>query len=190
MLLHLFLKRVSYCSLLLLSLWLIGCASTTNMGNTTGSVNSWTAKGKLGIRHNNTAQSLNFIWKNNDQDFDIHMYGSLGIGNVRISKTGETVSLRSNKGTRYADSPERLLREITGWDLPVSTLQHWILGKASPISDILTSTQDDIGRLRSLEQEGWTIQYKRYHKGSGLLPKNIVAKRANLTLTIVIKSWQ
>ncbi len=176
---------------LLTPILLTACVSPPQIGLPDDNLDTWTAKGKLGLRHNNKAQSINFSWANDKDAFDIRMYGNLGLGSIRVNNVGDYTTLETSDGVRRADSPENLLYEATGFRVPVRALRHWIVGRASPLSPIDSVSKDDEGRITKLAQEGWHIEYARFHDDNeSLLPRKILVSQNNILLTIVVKSWR
>ncbi len=100
------------------------------------------------------------------------------------------MTLKNRNGIRTADSAESLLSDVLGWTAPVNELTYWIKGLSSPKSEIGSEQRSNEGDLEQLHQQGWEIHFVKYHQLEGLkLPKKIIAKRNDITLTIAIKNW-
>lgn len=133
---------------------------------------------------------MNFSWQQDHDDFEIRLYGALGLGSVSLQQHAGLSTLTTGEGTRRAATTELLLQEVLGIAVPVADLGYWVKGLASPHSAILAKQYDDDQRLQQLNQQGWNIQFVQYHEPMPLaLPKKIVAQRDDVTLTIIIKSW-
>lgn len=153
---------------------------------------NWQAQGKIAFRIGSRSQSAHFNWTNSGQDYHILLHGPLGQGAVRLQKSGQEHTLKDKEGSWAANSAENLLRQRLGWTLPLSGLRHWIKAQADPTLPLQTQERDpQTGRLNSLRQAGWHIQYLRYQSPPQHdLPRKIVAQFDDITLTLVIKSWQ
>ncbi|MFL0810145.1 MAG: lipoprotein insertase outer membrane protein LolB [Agarilytica sp.] len=154
-------------------------------------IESFLLKGKLGIRTEQRAQALNFNWTQTPKSFDIKLYGTLGFGSVRIHNKNGLVELHTKKGIQTASDAESLLTANTGVQLPLSALESWVLGKASPTAPIAKQSLYPSGKLEQLSQLGWNIYFKQYQAvGNLTLPKKIIATQGSIRLTIAAKSWQ
>lgn len=88
----------------------------------------------------------------------------------------------------------QLLRESTGWEIPVSALGCWLRGvPADPAAmgdahSLFGSDQ----RLLRIEQGGWVIDYAKWQADpvSGIdLPTRINAERASNRVRLVVDRW-
>lgn len=137
-------------------------------------VDRWEVKGKLAVRTNKRGEQINMLWNRNEADHDINLYGPLGLGNVILTSDAEGATLRDNKKKTYHDnSTEELLYRVAGWRVPFAEMQYWILGIPSPESKH-SFQLDNIGRLGTLEQNGWRIEFLEYRIVDGrALPRKL-----------------
>ena len=155
-------------------------------------LNSWKIKGVLGIIYNNKAESANYIYTQDGDEFSIKLYGPLGIGSVQIKGDSNQVTLENSKGQKIqAKDVKSLMIEQLGWYVPVDGLKYWIKGVAIP-SIKYKSKLNHNNLVEMLEQNGWNISYKSYKfvDSKYPLPSRIRMSRDNLIIKIVIKSWQ
>ncbi len=152
---------------------------------------SWRAKGKLGVITAGKASAVNFDWQNDDDIFEIRLYGLLGLGNATLTRDRNGIELVTREERARASSADELLLKTLGWHLPVQELVYWIKGMPSPQSPVVGNKINDTGSISYLEQQGWRITYPSYHEHyATALPKKIIARRQGVKLTIAIKSWQ
>ncbi|WP_173405918.1 lipoprotein insertase outer membrane protein LolB [Francisella philomiragia] len=155
-------------------------------------LNKWQAKGVIGIIYNNQAESANYVYAQDGDNFSISLYGPLGIGSVEIKGDADEVSLENSKGQQItAKDAKTLMLEQLGWYVPVDGLKYWI--KAIAIPNIKHNTElNSKGLLSKLSQNGWDISYQNYELVDSKypLPAKIRMTRENLILKIIIKSWQ
>lgn len=193
---------------LLLIALLAGCATHSGNERVTGEnqnawrthkseisqLDGWQIEGKLGIRSEQNSGSGTLFWLQRQSYYDIRIAGPLGQGASRLtgrSGPGGQVTLEvANQGRYEADSPERLLLEQTGLNLPVSNLLWWVRGL--PVPDSRSDIElDPQGRLLTLAQDGWQLEYDRYATHNGYdLPERIKLQGYDMDITLVIKSWQ
>lgn len=152
----------------------------------------WQAKGVIGIIYNNKADSANYIYSQDGDEFSIKLYGPLGIGSVEIYGDSKHVTIENSKGEKaQAKDTKTLMQEQLGWYVPVEGLRYWI--KAATLPNAKTNIQLNQNKLIDrLSQNGWDISYKGYELVDDKypLPSKIRMLRDNLILKIVIKSWQ
>lgn len=154
-------------------------------------IDGWQISGKIGIRAPQDSGSGTLFWLQRQEYFDIRLSGPLGRGATRLTGRPEAVTLEvAGQGRFEAKSPEALVESQLGWQLPVSNLLWWIRGLPAPESRS-SITLDSAGRLATLEQDGWSVQYLGYAENNGLaLPSRIKLEGRNLQITLVIKDWQ
>ncbi len=85
-------------------------------------------------------------------------------------------------GTREGSNAADLLRQATGWDIPVASMVHWARGLADPTAGVEGLEYDTQGRLRALSQHGWRVDYltgsrPRAHDPSCLQPGGGASRR-------------
>lgn len=151
----------------------------------------WSAEGKISLRYNEERTNASFDWEQQYDNYVIHLFGPFGQGSTWIRRTSKGVSLdNADTGYHRADTPEALMEQFFGWQVPVSGLQYWIRGLAAPDSEAQITEDVDSGRLYTLEQEGWTVEYSEPQAVKGwLLPRKLVARRDGMEVIMVIKSW-
>ncbi|MFT5950337.1 MAG: outer membrane lipoprotein LolB [Francisella sp.] len=155
-------------------------------------LNKWDAKGVIGIRYNGKADSANYVYSQNGDDFSIKLYGPLGIGSIEIKGNDKEAVFVDNKGKKtQANNVESLMMHKLGWFVPVEGLKNWI--KGIPVSDKDTDRHIDNNNLTQvLLEKGWKIDYHGYKMFDDQypLPTKIKMTRDDLSLKIIIKSWQ
>lgn len=153
-------------------------------------VHSWTLNGKIAVISARDSGSATVDWRQSQGAYDIAITGPLGSGGFKMTGRSGAVTLKMADGKSYsAGSAEQLLAEHWGYHLPVSNLNYWIRGL--PVPGIPAKTNyDSAGRLSSLNQQGWNIQFPSYtHSGSVDLPSRIFASSADLKVKFVVYSW-
>ncbi len=154
-------------------------------------LDGWQINGKVGIRAPKDSGSGTLFWLQRQDYYDIRLSGPLGRGAARLTgRPGQVVLEVANQGRFEAPTPETLLAEQLGWELPVSHLVWWVRGLPAPDSKSRL-TLDGNSRLASLEQDGWQVEYTSYTEQNGYwLPERIKMHGENLDVTVVLKEWQ
>ncbi|MFW3896202.1 lipoprotein insertase outer membrane protein LolB [Pseudomonas bharatica] len=154
-------------------------------------LDGWQISGKVGIRAPKDSGSGTLFWLQRQDYYDIRLSGPLGRGAARLTgRPGQVVLEVANQGRFEAPTPETLLAEQLGWELPVSHLVWWVRGLPAPDSKSRLTLDGD-SRLASLEQDGWQVEYTRYTEQNGYwLPERIKMHGQDLDVTVVLKEWQ
>ncbi|PTS86665.1 lipoprotein localization factor LolB [Pseudomonas sp. HMWF032] len=155
------------------------------------SLDAWQINGKVGIRAPKDSGSGTLFWLQRQDYYDIRLSGPLGRGAARLTgRPGEIILEVANQGRYQAASPEQLLQDQLGLNLPVSHLLWWIRGLPSPDSKSRLNL-DEQSHLAQLSQDGWYVEYLSYTEQNGFwLPERIKLSGFDLQVTLVIKDWQ
>ena len=154
------------------------------------SISSWQIQGAMALRTREKSSSSSLTWKQSASDYQIHLFGPMGVGHIDITGNKTQVTLRTASHKKYtANTPEELMQTQLGWHLPVTHLKYWIRGLPAP--DVPAHKHFDLyHHLDSLDQEGWHIAYKRYTSQHGTdLPTKMELHNNDLNVRIVIKEW-
>ena len=156
-----------------------------------GSLDAWQISGKVGIRAPKDSGSGTLFWLQRQDYYDIRLSGPLGHGAARLTgRPGNILLEVANQGRYQAASPEALLQQQLGLNLPVSHLLWWIRGLPAPDSRSRLTLDSD-SRLAQLKQDGWQVDYLRYAEQNGYwLPERLKLNGHDLQVTLVIKDWQ
>ena len=158
-----------------------------------GNLRSWKARGNISVRADRRAWRGRFHWEQAGRRFKMRLSNVLGATLMMISgKFGGAVhAITANGERRRADTPEQLVRELLGVDVPVTNLRFWIAGApayGAPARDARARG----GKLQSFDQSGWRVRYAAWHE-SDELPGRMVLSRApgdTAVIAISIQSWE
>ncbi|KEQ18852.1 hypothetical protein GZ78_01945 [Endozoicomonas numazuensis] len=191
---------------MLLTLWLSGCVTAPKPEAAHSesqrqslwkthqqqlkALDDWSLKGRLGLRVPGQSGSLSLEWQQNNGQYLIYLDGPLGQSVAKIKGQSGAVELEAS-GQRYSGvSPEGLLFELTGWDLPVSLLRYWVVGLPSPESDSNIQLNNQ-GYPALISQQGWQVEYLQYKDFSGVtLPARIKVRQGEVQATLFARSWE
>ncbi len=192
------------CLVLSTSVFVIGCSSTTAPPSAPGQkmpwkkretnltqIHNWNLNGKIGVRTAKDSGSASVTWQQSQGSYNVSLMGPLGAGAMTLKGRPGAVTLTTSDGKHYsAASPEQLLAQHWGYQLPVSYLNYWIRGIPSPSSPASTHF-DQYNRMSYLTQAGWNVQYLGYSKTSmGDLPNQMSITSPSMKVKIIVNSWQ
>lgn len=175
--------------ILLLTLWLAGCAGWGVSGHDDGE--RWALSGKLGLRQADQAESVLLNWSQCGEHYRLILSGPLGQQLARVQGGPEGALFWTNKADpEYTTSPRDWLDQRLGWPLPIGPLQYWIRGLPAPDSPA-TREYDADHQLQKLQQDGWQIEYlERYRDAPSALPRRLRVSQGDRVATLVIRHWQ
>lgn len=161
-----------------------------------GRINRWNLHGRAAIFVDDEVHNIGLRWRRNVDEFVIVLEAPFGQGVMRLESSRETaypIKLSLSDGrVIYAEDAESALFDAVGFSIPVSGLVSWIRGiplKSAGHTHELSAE----GRLESLSQNGWKINYldffERQDEARGM-PRKIYLKHDRLALKIVIEHWQ
>ncbi len=149
----------------------------------------WQIRGKIGVRTEDDGGSAYLDWSQSFDSFYIMLSGPLGQGSTIVSGNPYGARLENSDGTFISDSPEQLVLEHTGWNIPIHQLLYWVKGIPAPYGDS-ERTYNEYGTLKTLQQNQWNLEFYRYGEAMGtLLPQKIKITRDDLKVTLIIKEW-
>ncbi len=154
-------------------------------------MDAWQAHGRIAVRAGNEGWSAGFDWQQAGKDYRIQLRGPFGQGALELKGDTRSVRLtRAGQPSVFARDPEALLEQQSGWRLPVTGLVSWLRGLPDDRGNAV-SQRDAAGRLVSLLQRGWQIDYSEYrHYGDYSLPTRLVLQRAGLRVKVLIDNWE
>lgn len=195
-------------SALLGSVLLSGCATAPQMPSvelnrlwqqhrqTLEQKNDWALTARIAASTEDDGWSGKLSWQQVDGNYQIHFQAPFGQGAMQLLGGPERVEMRtSDEQTIMADDVESLVFQQLGWRLPLKGLRYWVRGLPMPVT---LSTQaaptlafDEAGRLASLRQSQWQVNYEAYHRvGDIVLPKKVYLENHTVSLRLVIDRWQ
>lgn len=153
----------------------------------------WTASGKLALRTSDTSESAAMVWRQDHASTQLHLSGPLGMSATTIESDGQVLNIRQGDDVRTLDisSPEAILQN-TGWELPLSSLAHWLKGLPAPDPKLQRLDFDEqSGLLRGLRQDGWEVRYERYGQFEGItLPVRLQIERGSTRVKVIVSHWE
>jgi outer membrane lipoprotein LolB len=185
----------------MLSLFLISCVGAPRMDapvisewdarrQLLESLSEWEFTGSINVRDANEAQSSRIRWQQQDERYRINLWGTFNVGATEINgRPGEVRIEQQGEDAIVTESPEEMLYQQIGYELPVTELNYWIKGIPAPGASTALKFADNL-QLLSFEQKGWRIDYLGYTNfGRETLPNRIRIQKAPLQLDLIRLTW-
>jgi outer membrane lipoprotein LolB len=149
----------------------------------------WGLEGRIAVSNSRDAGSGRIEWRQTGPRFDIALTAPITRQGWRLTgEPGHAVLDGLPGGPRQGSDAETLLREATGWAIPVRSLPRWVRGlRADPATAGVRFGAD--GRLARLAESGWTIDYTWPDDRAADLPSRIEARRDDARVRLVIDRW-
>ena len=183
-----------------MSAFLLSCSSGTLLNQSTDweiretdllALDSWQLQGRVNARYQDESHTPRIRWQQNDSDYTIRLWGTLNAGATLIHGQPGFVTFERGNETRTASTPEALILEHLGYELPVSQLNYWIKGLPTP-DETHQKVLGEFNQIVSMEQSGWTMNYEDYRVfGDYSLPRRIEMSRdeRNIRLIFIGLNW-
>ena len=152
-------------------------------------VDQFELTGRVAVKLDGKGYSARMRWRHLIDSDAVWLYSPVGSTIATLQANGDMATLvTSNKETFRSDNVQALTREVLGWDLPLSGLQHWVRGRTDPDMPVEEIERDEQQRIVRLTQDGWQITFSSYAK-DGSLPSALVLRFADLRMRLVIDRW-
>lgn len=168
--------------------------------NSVAALANWELSGRMVVRQNGKADSVNINWLQQEESFDLRLFGSLGLGavhvyglpaQVTVEKAGEAAATLPGLGA--------VTQEYFGYEFPTAQLLYWVRGLPAP--GLRGSNTFDANRmlatLRQVDADGrpWNLSFSNYMEldgGPGMvyLPGRIEVQHEGLELTFLVNGWE
>ncbi len=121
-------------------------------------------QGRLAGQHHQDGFSANFFYAQTTQGFDLQLLGPLGMHPIRVVQTPHIVTAYFDGQTYEAPDAEALVYALTGWELPVHFLSHWLQAKPAPTPQATQLTRNTAGQIIHFVQAGWQVDLSYQHR--------------------------
>lgn len=158
--------------------------------DTSASADSWHARGRFSYRSDDTTESGNFDWRQVGNNYQVRLYGPLGMGTVRISGNPDLVRIQARDQDISSDQPLNLMYNMTGLEIPLNSLPHWLLGNpASRNARNLKANPDETHA--GFTEHGWQLSYPGYQQSETgrAIPEELHASKDSVQLRLLIRSF-
>ena len=173
--------------LLVLSIVLSKCSSTTlDLSNHNWQeqrallekTSDWQLRGRVNVRYQNESYTPRIQWQQLGDNYRIRLWGTFNAGNTLIIGEPKLVTMERDGDSITANTPEELVLDNLGYELPISYLEFWVRSLPAPGSDAELDFSDQ-NHLATIKQDGWEIAYLDMRQFDGVtLPRSVEITRA------------
>lgn len=154
--------------------------------------NVWSLAGRIAVSNGRDGGSGRVEWAQDDEFFSVVFSAPITRQSWRLSMDQTGATLDGLKGgPRTGSDAAALVREATGWDIPVDAMTAWVRGIPAPDSAPTSVQYDAAGRLDHLEQAGWVIDYGWPDAPTTVpaMPTRVEAVRGAAKVRLVVDEW-
>lgn len=155
-------------SIVALSLAVVGCGVTPKIETAASAQQSelFQRSGRfaLSVEKNNGERDAvqgGFVWHEQQQQIQLDLNNPMGtvLARVVVDEQGSRLIYPSGD-IEYAASPDALVAQLLGYELPVSGMKDWLRGQTGAGS--VTELKQEQGRIVYFSQDNWRVQLQRY----------------------------
>ncbi len=145
--------------------------------------------GRVAVKLDGRGHSARLRWRHLVDSDAIWLYSPVGSTIATLYADGELATLVTSKQETYQSTDvQSLTRDVLGWNLPLSGLRYWVLGRVEPGVPVEAIDRDEQLRIRRLVQGGWDVEFAGYRQ-DGTLPSSMVLRFADLRMRLLIDRW-
>lgn len=163
-----------------------GCAELRPLGPREGV--EFELAGRIATRYRDEAASGNVAWRHSVHSDELLITTPVGSSVARVVRNGSEFVLTTSEPRDYrALDAEALTEQVLGFRIPLTGLTEWVRGRALE-GALASSTRDKEGRLATLDQNGWRVEYQEYRADG--LPVRLKLTYPGLELRLAIHDWK
>ncbi|KAF1714030.1 outer membrane lipoprotein LolB [Pseudoxanthomonas yeongjuensis] len=155
----------------------------------------WSFEGRVAINNAGKGGNGKIEWRQDGHGYVVSLIAPVTRQSWRLigdthSGAGQLEGLQG--GPREGEDAEALLLEATGWDIPVNALAQWVRGLPAEGFPLQDRSYSGEGRLQTVEQAGWRIEYPLWFPTEGpqpSLPRRIEAQRGKASVRLIVDRW-
>jgi outer membrane lipoprotein LolB len=153
----------------------------------------WNLQGRVALSNGRRGGSGRIDWQQDGDAYRVALSAPITRQSWRIEGDAGSARLEGlDGGPRVGADAARVLREATGWEIPVRALAAWVRGARAAQAGAAQMEFADDGHLARLQQDGWTLDYGDWRPSSiaGLeLPMRVNAERGDARVRLVVDDW-
>lgn len=163
-------------------------------------IDAWDLRARLAVRAPEGGGQAGLRWQRRDGANEIDLLGPFGKQLLKLYEDARGARVRdAQQHELTAPDAQALLRQATGWRVPLAGLRHWIVGLPAP-GPTQTRELDAQGRLERLRQLDWDVRFLDYTSVDGVdLPRRLVLRflappaaggeDVEIELRLLVQTW-
>ncbi|RDZ27629.1 lipoprotein insertase outer membrane protein LolB [Lysobacter silvisoli] len=153
----------------------------------------WSLSGRIALSNGRNGGSGRIDWRQDGERYEVALSAPVTRQSWRLSGDAGGARLEGVEGgPRRGPDAATLLRETTGWDIPVAALNDWVRGLRAQGQGPARVDYGADGRPARIEQGGWRIDYRWPEAGGAepVLPARLDAVRGEAKVKLIVDEWQ
>ncbi|KQR11605.1 MULTISPECIES: lipoprotein insertase outer membrane protein LolB [Xanthomonas] len=155
----------------------------------------WSFQGRVAISKDRNGGSGRIDWQQNGPQYRVQL--SAPVTRQSWVLTGDTTTGAGrleglDGGPRSGPDAEQVLLEATGWTIPVNQMPDWVRALRIADAGAQRVDLDAAGRPRTVQQDGWTIEFLAWapaSDGQPALPQRIEAHNGSAKVRLLVDQW-
>lgn len=156
---------------------------------------AWSFQGRVAISKGSNGGSGRIDWQQDGAKYRVQL--SAPVTRQSWVLTGDTASGAGrleglDGGPRSGPDAEQVLLEATGWTIPVNQMPDWVRALRIVDAGAERADLDAAGRPRTVQQDGWTIDFLAWAPagaGQPELPQRIEARNGEAKVRLLVDQW-
>ncbi|MFC3552071.1 lipoprotein insertase outer membrane protein LolB [Lysobacter cavernae] len=152
---------------------------------------AWSLQGRIAVSNGSKGGSGRIEWAQAGAHYEVALSAPVTRQSWRLSGDDSSALLEGLEGgPRQGLDAGALLRETTGWEIPVVALAEWVRGaRAAGLGPAQVRYGAD-GRPARIEQGGWGIDYRWPEStATDALPERLDARRGEARVRLIVDEW-
>ncbi|MDB6163950.1 MAG: lolB [Xanthomonadaceae bacterium] len=154
----------------------------------------WSLQGRVALSNGRNGGSGRIDWQQDGARYLVSLSAPITRQSWRLQGAADGARLEGLEGVpRLGADAETLLRDATGWEIPVNALASWVRGAADAGLPQAVVQYGSDGHLSNLRQAGWSIDYSDWRTQPALgidLPARLDATREGARVRLIVDHWQ
>jgi len=150
----------------------------------------WSFVASIRVRDGEESHSSRIRWQQRGERYQINLWGAFNAGATEIiGEPGQVIISQRGEQPVVTETPEELVYQELGYELPVSWLDSWLKGVPAPGPRAETRFGEN-NQLVELNQSDWRIHYLGYvEQHPETLPARIRIEKTPLQVELVRMTW-
>lgn len=151
----------------------------------------WSLSGRIALSNGRNGGSGRIEWRQDGDRYEVALSAPVTRQSWRLSGDATGARLEGvDGGPRSGTDAAALLRDATGWEIPVAALSDWVRGLRAVGQGPASVRYGADGRPARIEQGGWTIDYRWPATAAPGLPSRVDAVRGEAKVKLIVDEWE
>ena len=166
-------KSLNFLLLLMVISLLNGCAApkppivvinTNAHQQYLASFDQWQLRGRLAFKSPDEKFSANLNWAQDQLQYEVKLTSFIGTSLLEMQGAPGFAKVYADDREFRDTDASRLIKELTGWNIPINHLPQWIKGQTHSSDEVIFDENGLVQRIntRCLMCDNWQITFGRY----------------------------